>query len=68
MNYKVNHEPLSFWDGLFIMLVGLKLANLVSWSWWIAFLPMFIKLGGDIILLTLFYMFMEETEDDDSII
>lgn len=63
MDYKVNHEPLCFWDALFLVLLGIRTAGLATFSWWWVFSPMFIKLGGDIILLSIFYWLMGEDEE-----
>ena len=29
-------------DLLFVMLVGLKLATIITWSWWIVFAPLYV--------------------------
>jgi len=41
-----------FWAGLSLMLIGLKLGEVIDWSWWLVLLPVYIApLGALIIFL-----------------
>lgn len=40
-----NNKPLTFLDGLQLLFIGLKLAEVIDWKWWIVFIPLYIELG-----------------------
>jgi len=43
MNYK--YISLDFLLVLTIVFVVLKVTNVIAWSWWLVFLPLFIEIG-----------------------
>lgn len=46
MSTEINSSsrPLTFWDALQLLFIGLKLANVIDWPWWQVFLPFIITL------------------------
>lgn len=35
---------MKFLDGLLLLLIGLRLAGLIDWSWWAVFAPLWVPL------------------------
>ncbi len=52
MNISVDTKFL--WAAWFILLI-LKTMDLISWSWWIVFLPMIVAIIVDIISIIIFF-------------
>ena len=46
---------------LLAVFIALKLAKVVSWSWWIVFSPLWIEIG--IVLLMLLFFWMNDDRD-----
>lgn len=36
---------LTFWEGLTLVFVGMKLAGVIDWSWWLVLSPILVPLG-----------------------
>ena len=60
-----------FWT-LFVVFLVLKLTGLVDWSWWLVTSPLWIPLGGVLVILLILLIagvfagvFKNDTDDDD---
>ncbi len=51
---------------LTIVFIVLKLCGVISWSWWLVLMPLWIELGITAILLIILFMVMRRDEDDFS--
>ena len=57
--YRMNYNySIGFLDLLLLLFIGLKLANVITWSWWLVFTPLLVPLGilGLVGLVALFMM------------
>lgn len=49
---------ISFAEALTVLFVGLKLANIISWSWWLVFSPLIIQFGIIAVLIIILLIIM----------
>jgi len=47
------YKGLSFWDGLLLLFIAYKLADIIEWSWWWVLAPAWASLGIAIIVAVL---------------
>ena len=50
---KSTNKSLTFFDGLGLLFIGLKLASEIDWSWWIVLLPVIIPWSIVVFILVL---------------
>lgn len=53
---------------LFIIFLALKVTNLITWSWWIIFLPLFLRIGISALAFLILYVIIgiaADTEKED---
>ena len=53
---KENGISLGFFDVLCLIFIVLKLTHVISWSWWIVFLPMIIQIIIMIIVIIVLFI------------
>lgn len=41
----VRGPGLGFFSAMFLLFLGLKLANIITWSWWLVFAPLAVPVG-----------------------
>ena len=46
MNQSNTSGGITFIDGLQLLLIGLKLGSIITWSWWQVLLPFFVVEGA----------------------
>lgn len=51
---------------LTIIFIVLKLCGLISWSWWLVLMPLWIELGVIVVLLIILFVATRRDEDDFS--
>lgn len=51
---------------LTIVFVVLKLCGVISWSWWLVLMPLWIELGVIVVLLMILFVVKRRDEDDFS--
>ena len=51
---------------LTIVFIVLKLCGLISWSWWLVLMPLWIELGVIVVLLIILFVVTRRDEDDFS--
>lgn len=51
---------------LTIVFIVLKLCGLISWSWWLVLMPLWIELGVIVVLLIIMFVAIGRDEDDFS--
>ena len=51
---------------LTIVFIVLKLCGLISWSWWLVLMPLWIELGVIVVLLIILFVVIGRDEDDFS--
>lgn len=49
---------------LTIVFIVLKLCGLISWSWWLVLMPLWIELGVIVVLLIILFVVTRIDEDD----
>lgn len=49
---------------LTIVFIVLKLCGLISWSWWLVLMPLWIELGVIVVLLIILFVVIGRDEDD----
>ena len=55
-NNNTSYTGLSFLDVLLVVFIALKIAKVISWSWWLVFLPLWIQIGLVIIMMIVIYI------------
>ncbi len=50
---KSTNKSFTFFDGLGLLFIGLKLASEIDWSWWIVLLPVIIPWSIVVFILVL---------------
>lgn len=45
---------MSFWSVLQLIFIVLKLCNVITWSWWVVFTPLWISLGIGLVVAIFF--------------
>ena len=51
---------------LTIVFIVLKLCGLISWSWWLVLMPLWIEFGVIVVLLIILFVVIGRDEDDFS--
>jgi len=49
---------------LTIVFIVLKLCGLISWSWWLVLMPLWIELGVIVVLLIILFVVISGDEDE----
>ena len=55
-NNSTSYTGLSFLDVLLVVFIALKIAKVISWSWWLVFLPLWIQIGLVIIMMIIIFI------------
>ena len=55
-NNNTSYTGLSFLDVLLVVFIALKIAKVISWSWWLVLLPLWIQIGLVIIMMIVIYI------------
>ena len=55
-NNNTSYAGLSFLDVLLVVFIALKIAKVISWSWWLVLLPLWIQIGLIIIIMIVIYI------------
>ena len=55
-NNNTSYTGLSFLDVLLVVFIALKIAKVISWSWWLVLLPLWIQIGLVIIIMIVIYI------------
>ena len=55
-NNNTSYTGLSFLDVLLVVFIALKIAKVISWSWWLVLLPLWIQIGLVIIIIIVIYI------------
>lgn len=53
--YKNSKSAMRFLNTLQIVFIVLKLCDIITWSWWLVFTPLWINLGIAVIILLISY-------------
>ena len=54
VTFNINNPP-TFLESLWLVFLGLKLGNLITWSWLIIFIPLYIEAIANIIIFIKFW-------------
>lgn len=55
--YKNSKSAMGFLNTLQIVFIVLKLCDIITWSWWLVFTPLWINLGIAVIVLLISYSY-----------
>lgn len=50
---------IGFWGLLQLVLITLKLCNVIDWSWWVVFFPLWVSLGISILIIIVMLIFWQ---------
>lgn len=53
---------MSFWSVLQLIFIVLKLCNVITWSWWVVFTPLWISLGIGLVIIIFFLWLRKKYE------
>ena len=65
-NYSGTSGGMGFLGVLTLIFIVLKLVGVISWSWWLVLMPLWIELGVIVVLLIILFVVTRRDEDDFS--